>query len=354
MDQRGSDSHRWWRAHLRRDRVTSYVHGFGHYHPENEISNDFLEGLDIGTNDEWIIERVGIRSRRTVLPLDYIRETHNRDVRESFEVADISNHGMGAAAARMAIERAGLLPEQIGMVFSGSSCPDHVTPAEAALVARELGIEVPVFDVNSACTSFMAQIYLVASMRPETLPDYILLVASESLTKTVDYTDRASAVLFGDGAAAAVVSPRIPGRAVLLGAAMDSNPGQAEKVVIPRAGYFAQDGRAVQMFAIKKTRAGVDRLRAEFPDEGRSFHFAGHQANMRVLEQVIHRCGIPEELHHHNVELRGNTGSASCPSAVSMSWEKFGPRDDVAMVAVGGGLSWGHALLRFGSTGAAS
>lgn len=329
--------------------MTLHVHGFGHFFPENEISNHFLEELDIGTDDEWILERVGIRARRTVLPLDYIRETRNQDVRASFEAAEIANHELGARAAKMALERAGIDAGQIGMLLSGSSCPDHVTPAEASFVAKELGIEVPTFDVNSACTSFMSQLYFMASMRPETLPDYILVVASESLTKAVDFTDRASAVLFGDGAAAAVLSPRIPGRAHLLGATMDANPGQAEKVVIPRAGYFSQDGRAVQMFAIKKTRAGLEQLREDFADTGRSLHFAGHQANMRVLEQVCQRCNIPPELHHHNVEMRGNTGSASCPSAVSMSWEKFGPRDDVAMVMVGGGLSWGRALLRFGT-----
>ncbi|MBW2393014.1 MAG: ketoacyl-ACP synthase III [Deltaproteobacteria bacterium] len=334
--------------------MTLHVHGFGHFHPENEISNAFLEELDIGTNDEWILERVGIRSRRTVLPLDYIRETRNKDVRQSFEAADLANHELGVRAARLALQRAGIEAGQIGMVLSGSSCPDHVTPAEAGLVAKGLGIEVPIFDINSACTSFMAQLFVIASMRPEALPDYILVVASESLTKTVDFTDRSSAVLFGDGAAAAVVSPRIAGPAVLLGATLDSNPAQAEKVLIPRAGYFSQDGRAVQMFAIKKTIAGVDQLRADFAGDDRSFHFAGHQANMRVLQQVCQRCDIQPEFHHHNVELHGNTGSASCPSAVSMSWEKFGPRDDVAMVAVGGGLSWSRALLRFSGSGDAS
>jgi 3-oxoacyl-[acyl-carrier-protein] synthase-3 len=294
---------------------------------------------------------VGIRARRTVLPLDYIRETRNKDVREASEAADLANHELGVRAARLAIQRAGIDAGQIGMVLSGSSCPDHVTPAEAGLVAKGLGVEVPVLDINSACTSFLAQLFVVAAMRPEALPDYILVVSSESLTKTVDFTDRASAVLFGDAAAAAVVSPRISGPAQLLGSALDSNPAQAEKVVIPRAGYFAQDGRAVQMFAIKKTISGVDHLRADFAEDDRAFHFAGHQANMRVLQQVCQRCDISPEFHHHNVELYGNTGSASCPSAVSMSWEKFGPRDDVAMVAVGGGLSWSRALLRFGTSG---
>lgn len=329
--------------------MSLHVHGFGHFHPENEISNEFLESLDIGTNDDWIVERVGIRSRRTVLPLDYIRDTKNADPRAAFEAAEVGNHEQGIAAARMAIERAGIEPSQVGMVLSGSSAPDTVCPAEAALVAAGLGIEAPVFDINSACTSFLAQLHLVASMRPEALPDYVLIVASESLTKVTDFSDRAAAVLFGDASAAAVVSPRAPGRATFIHTAMDSNPGAWDKVVIPRSGFFGQDGRAVQMFAIKKTQAGFEAMREEYGVDDRALHLVGHQANLRVLEQVCQRSGVAPEHHQTNVEVRGNTGSASCPSVVSMNWEKFGPRDDAAMVAVGGGLSWGRALLRFGA-----
>ena len=328
--------------------MTLQIHGFGHYHPPNEIDNAFLESLDIGTNDDWIVERVGIRSRRTVLPLDYIRETLNRDPREALQAAEISNAQQSVHAARQALRRAGIEASQLGMVLSGSSAPDMVCPAEAAFVAQGLGIQVPVLDINSACTSFMAQLFFLAGMRPELLPDYVLVVAGESLTKTVHFSDRSSAVLFGDGAAAAVVSPRIPGRARLLGAALDSDPTSAGKVLIPRTGHFGQDGRAVQMFAIKKTRDGFESLRARYGTEDRLLHFVGHQANLRVLEQVCQRCQIPPERHHTNVELRGNTGASSCPAVVSACWEKFGPRDDVAMVAVGGGLTWSRALLRFG------
>lgn len=328
--------------------MSLHVHGFGHFHPENEITNAFLEDLDIGTNDEWILERVGIRVRRTVLPLDYIRETKNRNPLEAMEAAEIANHELGVRAARLAIERAGIDASQIGMVLSGSSAPDHVCPAEAAFVARGLGIEVPVVDVNSACSSFLAQIFFIAGMRSEVLPDFVLVVASESLTKVTDFSDRSAAVLFGDGAAAAVVSPRIPGRARILGADFASNPGSADKVLIPRTGYFSQEGRAVQMFAIKKTCEGFQKLQQAYADADRELHLVGHQANLRVLEQVCQRCNIPPERHNSNVESYGNTGSASCPSVVSMDWEKFGPRDDAAMVAVGGGLSWSRALLRFG------
>ena len=131
-----------------------YLHGIGHFHPENVITNQFLVELDIGTDEGWIMERVGIRERRTVLPLDYIRETKNRDAREAYEVSLYTNAEMGAAAARMALSRASLKSSDIGLVLSGCSAPAWSSPAEAAMVAAEMGIDAPCVDVNSACTSF--------------------------------------------------------------------------------------------------------------------------------------------------------------------------------------------------------
>lgn len=332
--------------------MTLHLHGLGHFHPENELSNKFLEELDIGTNNEWIVERVGIRARRTALPLDYIRTTRNRDVRAAAEAALYTTAQLGARAAELAIARARLDRSRIGMVISGSSAPSVVCPAEAAYVAKELGIEVPAFDLNSACTTFLAQLYHLSLMHPERVPDFVLIVQSEMLTSVVDYTDRNTAVLFGDAAAAAVVSLRIPGRARVLHVNAQSSPAGASKVLIPRTGYFRQDGRAVQMFAIKRTREGYERLvelRRDDPDaEARPLHFVGHQANLRVLEQVCERCAIPAERHHANVELHGNTGGASAPSVISMAWEKWQPHDDVAVSVVGGGLTWARAMLRFG------
>ncbi len=134
--------------------MTVHLHGMGHFHPENQITNQFLEDLDIGTDDKWITERVGIVSRRTVLPLEYIRDTRNQDVRAAVEAALYSNAEAGRRAAEMAIERAGIQTSDIGMVISGSSCSDTTSPAEACNIARLLELEVPSFDVNSACTSF--------------------------------------------------------------------------------------------------------------------------------------------------------------------------------------------------------
>lgn len=329
--------------------MSLHLHGIGHFHPENRITNQFLEELDIGTSDEWIMERVGIRSRRTVLPLDYIRETGNRDPTRSSEVALFSHADMAEPAARMAVERAGIDLEDIGMVVAGSSRPDTHSPADACNVAERLGLEVPAIDVNSACTSFFAALYFLASMRPETLPDFVLLVAPESLTVTVDYRDRSASVLWGDAAAAAVVSSRIPSRIQILDNLVRSSPAGRDKVVVPLAGHFRQEGRTVQMFAVKKTIRLLRRIQEAHEPE-RKLHFVGHQANLRMLETVCHQCGIPEDRHHHNVIDFGNTGAAGAPSVLSMEWDRWRAGDDVAVIGVGSGLTWSSFLFRVGES----
>jgi 3-oxoacyl-[acyl-carrier-protein] synthase-3 len=328
--------------------VTVWLHGLGHFHPPNEITNRFLEELDIGTNDAWIMERVGIRSRRTCLDLDYVRRTRNQDVRAAAEACELRQADLSARATELALERAGIDRRDIGLVLFGSSAPDWVSPAEACNVARALGIDVPCLDVNSACTSFLAHVHLLSLMDPAKLPPFVLAVGTDTLTKTVDYRDRASAVLWGDGAAAAVISTRERGVASLLGSALDSRPTAGDKVVVPRIGYFAQEGRTVQAFAIRQTIAGYERLREEVALPDRTLHFVGHQANLRMLENVCRRCEIPPERHHTNVEWYGNTGAASSASVISMEWEKWGAQDDVAVVGVGAGLTWASYLLRFG------
>lgn len=329
--------------------MTVHLHALGHAHPANEITNPFLESLDIGTDDAWILERVGIRSRRTVLPLDYIRSTGNRDPRAALEAAEESNAGLGARAARLALERAGLEAADVGLVMAGNSASDTGScPAEACNVAAALGVEAPAFDVQSACTSLYVQLYLLSLMDPGRLPDWVLLVAPETLTTAVDYGDRATAVLWGDGAAAAVVSTRHPGRARVLGNALESSPAGCEKVVIPRGGHFRQEGRTVQLFGIKRMVRAVVRLREEFGTDDRALHFVGHQANLRMLEAVREAAGVAPERHHTNVEWYGNTGAASAASVLSMTWEKWSEADDVAVAGVGAGLTWSSYLVRFG------
>jgi 3-oxoacyl-[acyl-carrier-protein] synthase-3 len=333
--------------------VSLHLHALGHFHPENEITNQFLEQLDIGTSDEWILERVGIRSRRTTLPLDYIRTTRNRDPRAAAEATLYSHAETGRRAAELALARAGIAKEQIGLVIAGSSAMDTATPAEACNIARALGLEVPALDVNSACTSFFANVFVLSLMDPAKLPDFVLVVVPEAVTRTVDYDDRSSAVLWGDGAVAAVLSTRVPGRADVLDSTLQSSPAGADKVVVPRTGHFRQHGRAVQMFAIRKTVEQLLRLRDAHAVSERRFHFVGHQANLRMLEAVRRECDVPEDRHHSNVEWFGNTAGASAPSVISMRWDDWRADDDVGVVGVGAGLTWSSYLLRFRTGGSA-
>ncbi len=315
----------------------------GHFHPENVIDNQFLEELDIGTSDSWILERVGIRTRRTVLPLDYIRETRNQDIREAQRAALYSNAESGAHAARMAMERAGIGPEEIGMVISGGCSPQYTTPAEASSIAAELGIAAPCFDLATACSSFAAHLHFLAGMQQAALPDYILTVNVENTTRTIDYTDRNTAVLWGDGSAAAVVSPRVAGRFRFGSSLLRSDPDNWRKVVIPNGGYFDQNGPAVQGFAIRKTGECVKDLRTTLTRD--DFWFVGHQANLLMLQSVVSRAGIQPERHLSNVQEFGNCGAAGAPAVVSQNWDRFEAGDEILLAVVGAGLTWGAVTL---------
>jgi len=326
-----------------------YLHGLGHFHPENEIDNAFLESLDIGTNDAWILERVGIESRRTVLPLDYIRTTKNRDLRAAPEAAIYTNAETGRRAAMMAIERAGIEPSAIGMVIAGGCSPDTCIPAEASRIARALGLSVPAFDLHAACSTFGAHLNFLDRMGPS-LPDFVLIVQPENVSRTVDYADRSTAVLFGDATSAAVVSTRVPSRVRAVSPTFDTDPSGCDEVMIPRTGYFRQNGATVQKFAIKKMSALLkaieDRVEAEGgPDRRGRVIYVGHQANLTMLESVCRRAGIPPERHFHNIVRFGNQCAAGAPSVLSQRWEELRPGDVLALVVVGSGLSWSSVQL---------
>jgi len=325
-----------------------YLHGVGHFHPSTELTNLFFEDLDIGTSEEWILDRTGIRSRRTVLPLGYIVETKNRDVRAAAEVVEHSNADLGARAATMALARAGIGRGDIGLVIAGGSVPDFGTPAEACIIAHNLDIEAPGLDMRSACTSFGAILWNLSLMIPNKLPPYILVVVTETVTRSVDYGDRSSAILWGDGAAAAVVSTSVPGAATIENCTFNSKPKGHGKVVVPWAGYFAQEGQAVQGFAIRTTSKLLTSLQTHSrrPPVGR-FFFIGHQANYRMLENVVRRCKIKEDDHLFNVVDYGNTATAGSPAVLSSHWESFNAGDQVAIVGVGAGFSFASSLIQF-------
>jgi len=322
-----------------------YIHGLGHFHPDNVIDNTFLEELDIGTSNEWIMERVGIRIRRTVLSLDHIKETQNRDPRAASEASDYSNAITGKLAGEMALKNAGLEKKQIGLVIAGGCSPETLTPAEACTIAAELGIEANAFDLNSACSSFGSQIHFLSMMNPEAIPEFILLISPENNTRSIDYTDRNSAVLWGDGTSAAVVSSRVPARAQVNFHSMTSSPKGWDKVTIRRMSYFKQDGATVQTFAIKRTVKCYREI-AEMYREAR-LYFIGHQANLRMLESVCNRCEISQDKHFFNVDEFGNTGAAGAPIVLSQNWHKFKEGDRLALIVVGAGLTWASMMIEF-------
>ncbi len=327
-----------------------HLHALGHFHPGNVIDNAFLEALDIGTNEAWIMERVGIRTRHTVLPLDYIRTTRNKDPRAAIEAATMSNARTGAEAGKVALQRAGLKPSDIGMVLAGSCSPDECIPAEANRIAGELDIDAPSLDISSACSSFATQLYFLEGMRPEKLPDYVMLVNPENSTRVVDYSDRTACVLWGDCSSAAIVSPRIPGPWKITETYLRGDPSGADKVKVPRFGHFVQQGAEVQKFGVKRGSETFEYLRDQWlkGGEGRSsdqLQFIGHQANLRMLEAIARRTEVAPERHLFNVDRRGNVGASGAPSVLSENWgtDKLG--NAIAMCVVGSGLTWAGALF---------
>ena len=318
-----------------------YLHAIGHFHPDTVLDNQFLTSLDIGVDAKWIEDRVGIIERRTTLPLDYLRQTRNQQPRAAAEAAHTSATQMAVGATQMALQRAGLEASQIGMIISGGCSPEMQIPADASRIAHALGIGATCFDLHSACSSFASQIHVLDMMRPEALPDFVLVVNSEAFTHTIDYTDRRQAILFGDAASAAIVSSRVPAPATITHTSFASDPAGQQHVTIPTGGHFAQEGHAVQVFAIKTTTDIVRGLQVSLPpQESRRKVFIGHQANLRMLENVCKRTGIPLEDHFANVAYYGNAGAAGAPTVLSQRWDEL--RNTIILVAVvGSGLAWG-------------
>ena len=318
-----------------------YLHSLGHFHPETVIDNSFLCSLDIGVDAPWIEERVGISERRTTLSLDYIRQTRNADARGAVEGSTTSTTEMAQKAALLAVQRAGIETRDIKMVLAGGCCPEMLIPAEACRLAGALDLDALALDVSAACASFAAQVHFVSQMRQEALPDFVLLASVEAFTRAINYSDRRAAVLFGDGATSAIVSPRIPSRARIVASCFHTDPSGHDQITIPAGGHFAQDGHRVQLFAVRKTIDLIDHFRCVngAPCNGNEF-FVGHQANLRMLEAVCARLHIAAEDHLSNVRKFGNCGAAGAPSVLSQNWGSLAACT-VNLAVVGSGLSWG-------------
>lgn len=321
-----------------------YIHGMGHFHPDNVIDNAFLEDLGIETNNEWIVDRVGIHTRRTVLDLDYIKRTLNRDVNQASQHSQFSQAQTAKIAAEKALAQAGIDKSQIGLVIAGGCAPEYQLPANACVMAAEIGIKAPGLDIGSACSTFAAHMHTL-NMMGDNLPDYVLLIQAENWTRTIDFSDRKTAVLIGDATVATVVSNKHPAKMQIKHTCLESDPSGWLKVQTPVYGHFAQDGPAVQKFAIKKTIATVERLKALSDLSLENHYFIGHQANLTMLKSVAEKLGIEANKHLYNVDKFGNCASAGGPSVLSMNIEKFKLGDIITVAVVGAGLTWGGLVI---------
>ncbi|MBS4784568.1 MAG: ketoacyl-ACP synthase III [Clostridiales bacterium] len=302
--------------------------------PERLLDNQELSRR-VETSDEWITTRTGIRQRHIA--------------REE------STASLAAEAARRAMERAGTEPEQIGAVIVCTFTPDTATPSAACMVQRLLGLpgDVLAFDLNAACSGFVYGLAVAAALvdGPALRGRRALVIGAEVLSRLVDYTDRGTCILFGDGAGAAVAAPSddplwtdfgCDGNGeILCGGGYCPDGGRAP---------LTMNGREVFKFAVSTVPATIRRVlgRAEVPlDE--VDHIVLHQANHRITEGVARHLGADPRLFFENIAHCGNTSAASIPLALCEMQDRGllhrGQR--VVLAGFGGGLTWGSMLLKW-------
>lgn len=326
------------------------ITGMGHYFPPTKLTNQFYEGLDIGSAAGWIEERVGIIERRTVLALDDITklrrgETTLAMLRQEGRIMPIGD--MCREPWRLAKERAGPAYHDPNVVISGTSVPDWDIPANACAIAATLGLETTAFDVNSACSSFVVDLHVARGLLLSDQATDIAIFNAERYSTRVNFSDRASCVLFGDGAAATIVSTRPGAKGLAVrDTVVISSPAGSQHVKLPDGDFFSQNGAAVQKFAVTKTVAVTQEIlqRQNLRPQDISY-FVAHQANYRMLMSAVEKLGFHPEKHLCNVQHHGNQGGAGAPNVLSMNWDKFKVGDLIAVAVVGSGLTWAGALL---------
>ncbi|MDC0358353.1 ketoacyl-ACP synthase III [Oligoflexia bacterium] len=319
--------------------------GMGYAHPDILMDNKFIEDLDIGTSQEWIIEKIGIKSRLISLPLDYIRETKNEDPEAARAVATTTPVALGTEACRMAIDQAGLKVEDIGLILCNCSAANETIPAVAQSVARSLGLNVVAYDVHTACPAFALHLNFIDNFKDEALPDYVLCLSTAALSQHVNFSDRSDAAIWGDGAAAWIVSTRHKGKLKLIDSLYTTDPLRCDAVVIDTYGHFHQDGRAVRDFSVRQTVRLIRKIEQEHDIDWNRDIFIGHQANKTMLEQITNNRKIPPTNHWHNVTEIGNQAGAGCPATLAMNWDKVVSGQKIVIAVVGAGLSWGSAVF---------
>lgn len=319
------------------------INGMGSYLPRKVLSNDDLEKM-VETTDDWIFSRTGMRERR-------IAE------------GDEQTSTMGAAAARAALKDAGIAPDAIDMILVATMTPDHLCPSSAALIQNAIGAsKAAALDVQAACTGFLYALSLAKAYIESGIYKHILVVASEKMSPFVDYTDRSTCVLFGDGAGAAVVSGEGSGYAVgeiTLG----SDGSLGELLCIPAGGsrnpasantlnardhYIKMEGKEVFKHAVKRMAKAVEHSleKAKLTKEQISW-LVPHQANIRIIGAMAKQIDLEDDQVYKTVHKYGNTSGSSIAIAMDelIHSREIAPGQHLLLVAFGGGLTWGSGIL---------
>jgi 3-oxoacyl-[acyl-carrier-protein] synthase-3 len=324
--------------------VTRYatIAGVGSSLPPRLVPNAWFESF-VETNDEWIRDRTGIEARHFAEP-------------------DVQTSDLALEASRAALAAAGISAEQLDMIVVATITGDTVFPATSVWLQRKLGVSCPAFDVNAACSGFSYGLSAANAFITSGMADTILLVGAEIFSRIIDYTDRGTVVLFGDGAGAAVVrASEAPG---FEGAVLGADGNAAEILWMPAGGtrtppsYETVDAhdhtvrmpngrevfkRAVTEMAaasrelLEKSGLGVDDIDVLIP----------HQANARIMNAVVERLGVDPGRAVVDVAEVGNTSAASIPIALDRAWRSGRIRtgDRVLFASFGAGLTWGATLL---------
>ncbi|WP_318615899.1 beta-ketoacyl-ACP synthase III [Sporosarcina sp. YIM B06819] len=303
--------------------------GMGKYVPSHILTNADLEKR-IDTSDEWIRTMTGIEQR------------HIAD--DSMDTSDMAYH-----AAVDAISNAGIKPEEIGLILVATVTPDRPFPSVATMIQERLGAKnAAAMDISAACAGFMYGVVTAKQFVESGVYDYVLVVGVEKLSKITDWEDRNTAVLFGDGAGAAVVGKVSEGRGILsfeLGA--DGSGGKH----LYQDKYLQMNGREVFKFAVRQMGESAVNVieKAGLAKEDVDF-LIPHQANIRIMEASRERLGLPVEKMSKTVHKYGNTSAASIPISLvdDLADGKVKDDDILVLVGFGGGLTWGALCIKWG------
>src|SRR5512132_43328 len=319
--------------------------GTGHSYPEGILTNAELEKM-VETSDDWITSRTGIKQRRKAAPGEYTSQ-------------------FAVRAARQAIERAGLQAADIDLLLCATVSPDQILPSTGCIIQAELGAnKAAAMDVVAACSGFLYGLTLADAMVRTGQSKYALVIGAEILTQYVDYTDRNTCVLFGDGAGAAVLGA-VEGDRGILAARIKSDGRYEEQLFSPGGGtrrpataetlaagdhFFKMKGNELFKVAV---RSMTDISREVLEEAGVAAAdvnlFIPHQANQRITDAVASKLNVESERVYSNIAMHGNTSSASIPIALDECVEAGRVRegDLVLLASFGGGVTWGGVLIRW-------